>query len=153
MTTYPPLRLGLTGTDDGVLALQVDGALDYDTSGHFTAYTDQLLADHPATRVVRLHCAGLGGVDSMGLSTLLGLRRRLDAVGATLEIVERSTRLDRLLTITGTFEYLVGTDGAAEGEQEPSSAESGAAPGPGHGSEPGVDAGDQRRSRRPQERR
>ncbi|MFI7382858.1 STAS domain-containing protein [Streptomyces sp. NPDC049813] len=153
MTTYTPLDLGVTGSRDGVLTLQVDGALDYDTSALFTAYTDQALVDHPGTRVLRLHCAGLSGVDSMGLSTLLGLRRRLDARQAALEIVERSARLDRLLTITGTFDYLVGADTAAGGEQESSSAESGAGPGPGHGGEAGADAGDPQRSRRPKERR
>ncbi|GAA2313788.1 STAS domain-containing protein [Streptomyces kunmingensis] len=151
MTTYAALNLAVAEARDGALTLQVVGALDYDTSGHFTAYTSRALADHPGLRVLRLDCAGLSGVDSMGLSTLLGLRRRLDAAGASLHIAERSPRLNRLLTITGTFEYLVGADEAAEAEQESSGAESGA--GPGHGSEADSGPGDPRRTRRPQERR
>ncbi|MEV1025948.1 STAS domain-containing protein [Streptomyces sp. NPDC050264] len=129
MTTYAALNLSTSASRDGVLVLQVDGALDYDTSGYFLKYATQALADHPDTRALRLDCAGLSGVDSMGLSTLLGLRRRLDQADATLHIDERSPRLDRLLTITGTFEYLVGAAASAEAEQESKGAESESGPG------------------------
>ncbi|MFJ8826580.1 STAS domain-containing protein [Streptomyces sp. NPDC102467] len=124
MTTHAALNLESSASRGGVLTLRVTGALDYDTSGYFTRHATEALADHPATRVLRLHCAGLSGVDSMGLSTLLGLRRQLDEVGAALRIVERSPRLDRLLTITGTFEYLVGAAESTEAEQDSAAAES-----------------------------
>ncbi|WP_394428297.1 STAS domain-containing protein [Streptomyces sp. SGAir0957] len=118
MTTYAALHLTASGPRDGVLTLAVEGALDYDTSGYFTDHAGRALLDHPGIRVLRLDCSALSGVDSMGLSTLLGLRRRLDTLGAGLRIVERSARLDRLLTITGTFEYLVGAEEAAQKEQD-----------------------------------
>ncbi|MFJ9038582.1 STAS domain-containing protein [Streptomyces sp. NPDC102406] len=110
MSTYAALDLTVSAADDGALTLHVEGPLDYDTSGLFTERTDRALADHPAARVVRLDCSGLSGVDSMGLAVLLGLRRRLDGAGGTLHIIERPPRLDRLLTITGTFDYLVSVE-------------------------------------------
>ncbi|MEU6387878.1 STAS domain-containing protein [Streptomyces sp. NPDC046939] len=133
MTTYAALHLTASGPRDGVLTLAVEGALDYDTSGHFTDEAARALLDHPGLRVLRLDCSGLSGVDSMGLSALLGLRRRLDTLGASLRIAERSPRLDRLLTITGTFDYLVGAEEAAqqEQEQEPSATASATDPDPG----------------------
>ncbi|MFI0242160.1 STAS domain-containing protein [Streptomyces sp. NPDC016845] len=124
MTTYAALHLTASGPSDGVLTLTVEGALDYDTSGYFTDHVGRALMDHSGIRVLRLDCSALSGVDSMGLSTLLGLRRRLDTSGASLRIVERSARLDRLLTITGTFDYLVGAEEAAQKEPESAGAAS-----------------------------
>ncbi|WP_372346504.1 STAS domain-containing protein [Streptomyces sp. KL116D] len=42
----------------------------------------------------------------MGLSVLLGLRRRTDEAGAALALSNRPPRLNRFLEITGTLDYL-----------------------------------------------
>ncbi|MEU6845333.1 STAS domain-containing protein [Streptomyces sp. NPDC046716] len=125
---YSPFHLAVAGLRDGALTLVLAGALDYDTSDSFTAQTGRVLEDHPAARVLRLDCAGLLGIDSMGLSTLLALRRRLDGAGMTLDLTARPRNLERLLTITGTHEYLIGEPTSSQTEQEPAGAESQPAP-------------------------
>ncbi|MFD8566836.1 STAS domain-containing protein [Streptomyces sp. NPDC057694] len=125
---HTALHLADAGLRDGVLILVLAGALDYDTSDSFTRQTERILDDRPAPRVLRLDCAALTGVDSMGLSTLLALRRRLDRTGTTLDLTARPRSLERLLTITGTIDYLVGEPESPQSEQEPVGAESQPAP-------------------------
>ncbi|MER5946553.1 STAS domain-containing protein [Streptomyces sp. NPDC001904] len=125
---YASFHLAVAGLRDGVLTLVLAGALDYDTSDAFTRQAGQVLDEHPAARVLRLDCAGLLGIDSMGLSTLLALRRRLDGAGTALHLTARPRSLERLLTITGTLEYLIGEPASPQTEQEPAGAESRPAP-------------------------
>lgn len=73
------------------------------------AVTDQLTA-HPALRELHVDCAALEICDSRGLSVLLMIRRRTDALGVGLRIVRRPDTLDRMLDLTGTTAYLTGTD-------------------------------------------
>ncbi|WP_338692967.1 STAS domain-containing protein [Streptomyces sp. Q6] len=108
MSVYAALNITTAGASDGVLTVRIAGALDYDTSTHLTDYVGRALDEHHEVRVLRLDCAGLECIDSMGLSVLLGLRRRLDLAGGGLRLVGRPLRLDRMLTVTGTFEHLVG---------------------------------------------
>ncbi|MBO1330403.1 STAS domain-containing protein [Streptomyces sp. VRA16 Mangrove soil] len=120
MTLYAALNVTTLGLRDGVLRVRVAGALDYDTSEQLTRHVAQELETHPAVRTLCLDCTELGTVDSMGVSVLLSLRRRLDERGAALRLVERSARLDRLLSVTGTYEYLIGE---ATGERESTAAD------------------------------
>ncbi|MEU6843837.1 STAS domain-containing protein [Streptomyces sp. NPDC046716] len=128
MTTYPALSVTADEPRDGVLTLRVAGELDYDTDGTFTRLTDAALSARPGVGTVLLDCAELLGIDSMGLSALLTLHRRLDRDGVTLRITGRSPRLDRLLTVTGTFEHLVGEGEASEDEREQAVADAEDAP-------------------------
>ncbi|MGY0489081.1 STAS domain-containing protein [Streptomyces sp. WG-D5] len=118
MTSYAALSVTRVGATDGVLTLRVAGTLDYDTSGALAEHVERALAEHPVTRVLLLDCAGLDSIDSMGLSVLLSLRRRLDGLGAALRLTPRSARLDRLLDVTGTFGHLIGESSAAEADEE-----------------------------------
>ncbi|MGY0490319.1 STAS domain-containing protein [Streptomyces sp. WG-D5] len=115
------VQLGTAGPHDGVLGLRVTGALDFDTCDIFIRQATRILDAHPALRALELDCSHLSGIDSMGLSTLLALRRRLDKDHVTLNLTRRSARLEQLLTITGTLDYL-------HGETAPAA---GAPPGPG----------------------
>ncbi|MFD6925675.1 STAS domain-containing protein [Streptomyces sp. NPDC059944] len=86
--------------------LDMHGYLDHASVDDFlAAATSHLPA--PGLRTLRLDCGGLTGLDSMGLSTLLMLRRRTDAAGVVLHVDHRSPALERLLEITGTLDYLV----------------------------------------------
>ncbi|MFJ4716329.1 anti-sigma factor antagonist [Streptomyces sp. NPDC088785] len=122
MSAYTALSVTADAPRDGVLTLRVAGELDYETDDTFTRLTDAVLDAHPDVGVVLLDCAGLSGIDSMGLSLLLTLRRRLDRDGLALRITRRTARLDRMLRITGTFAHLAGED---EREQAVADAESG----------------------------
>ncbi|MER5948570.1 STAS domain-containing protein [Streptomyces sp. NPDC001904] len=128
MTTNTALSLTVDEPRDGVLTLKVAGELDYDTDGTFTRLTGAALDEHRGVGTVLLDCAELDHVDSMGLSALLMLRRRLDQDGLALRITGRSTRLDRLLSVTGTFEHLVGEAEPGEGRREQALADAEDAP-------------------------
>ncbi|MFJ4717349.1 STAS domain-containing protein [Streptomyces sp. NPDC088785] len=118
--TTPDLLLITSSRTGDVLTLYVSGHLDYDTSDDFTRKTAVELARHPDVRKVVVDCVGLTGVDSMGLSTLLGLRRRTDTAGAALVLARRPLRLNRMLEITGTLDHLTHGDqrsaASADGE-------------------------------------
>lgn len=75
------------------------------------AVTDRLGA-HRELRELHVDCGGLDFCDSMGLSTLLMLRRRTESLGLDLRLLNRPTPLDRMLERTGTYEYLAGADRA-----------------------------------------
>ncbi|MEV7085496.1 STAS domain-containing protein [Streptomyces sp. NPDC093085] len=112
MTTTPAHRtdgFSLTAaTSDGgtVLRLELHGYLDHDTADRFLADATARLTDAPDARLLRLDCAGLGGLDSMGLSVLLMLHRRTAAAGVRLRLDHRTAALERMLTVTGTLDHL-----------------------------------------------
>lgn len=122
MTTMPsppfrPTPLRCTATDDGArtVRLQLRGDLDYDHAEQLLVEVRRLLADHPALRELRLQCAELGTVDSMGLSILLMVHRATTAADVRLHLDHRTPALDRLLQITGTHEHFT-APAPADGE-------------------------------------
>ncbi|NEB77596.1 STAS domain-containing protein [Streptomyces sp. SID14478] len=109
MTTLPPtLRLTLVDTEDR-LRIEMSGDLDYDHAELLLGEVTDQLAARPHLTDLHLHCAGVGAVDSMGLSVLLMIARRAGEAGVRLHLEDRSARLDRLLTTTGTLDYLTAT--------------------------------------------
>ncbi|GAA4061669.1 STAS domain-containing protein [Nonomuraea soli] len=93
-------------------AFRLRGDLDYVSAEDLLTVVTARLRQAPAPREIRLDCAGLGICDSTGLSVLLVIRRRADAVGTRLHLDNRGAALNRLLDITGTREHLVaGRDG------------------------------------------
>ncbi|MEU9098423.1 STAS domain-containing protein [Streptomyces sp. NPDC048361] len=115
MTTYPSSHLRLTASDtETTVRIELRGDLDYDNADILLEAVTGKLTDHPRLRDLHLGCAGLGSVDSTGLSVLLMIRRRTDAAHVALHLEERTPALDRLLTITGSLDYLTGgANGAA----------------------------------------
>ncbi|MGW6270165.1 STAS domain-containing protein [Streptomyces sp. NPDC055060] len=102
------VTISTPGSDTGILHLELHGYLDYDTAERFLdEATAQLAAAPAALRTLRVTCADLAGIDSMGLSVLLMLHRRTTAAGVALRLHERPAALDRMLTITGTLDHLV----------------------------------------------
>ncbi|MGV9245707.1 STAS domain-containing protein [Streptomyces sp. NPDC003710] len=104
------------------IVVHVTGDLDYETCDELVRTVDAQLArwpqDGPRLTALHLGFAGLGDVDSMGLSALLTIRRRTDAAAIGLSLDERPPALQRLLEITGSLEHLTAPreDGHA-GEQ------------------------------------
>ncbi|MFE2537807.1 STAS domain-containing protein [Streptomyces sp. NPDC059371] len=121
-TGFDPAHLRLTrepSDSASAVHLDVHGYVDYESVEYFMAGAIAHLSA-PGLRALHLGCGGLNGLDSMGLSTLLMLRRRTDAAGVTLHLDHRSPALERLLEITGTLDYLV-PGHAAEADREPAS--------------------------------
>lgn len=108
MTTRPHhLRLHLTTVDvQDSVRIEVHGDLDYDSADLLLEEVTAQLSARPALTDLHLHCAGLGAVDSMGLSALLMIGRRTTVAGVRLHLDDRPARLDRLLKLTGTLDYL-----------------------------------------------
>ncbi|QIQ01499.1 STAS domain-containing protein [Streptomyces liangshanensis] len=125
MTTTPSPRLRLTTVDtDATVHIELHGDLDYDQADRLLEAVTAKLAEHPRLEDLHLHCAGLGTVDSMGLSALLMIHRRAAAAGVRLHLDDRTTTLDRLLTLTGTREHLTSFPAdAAHPSRTPLSAE------------------------------
>ncbi|MER6639023.1 STAS domain-containing protein [Streptomyces microflavus] len=106
MTTRPhQLRLTTVDAQDSV-HIEVHGDLDYDNADLLVTEVTTQLTTRPDITDLYLHCAGLGAVDSMGLSALLMIGRRTYEAGTRLHLDERPSKLDRLLGLTGTFDYL-----------------------------------------------
>ncbi|MFF3565370.1 STAS domain-containing protein [Streptomyces sp. NPDC002574] len=109
MTTRPPaLQLATVYTEDTV-HIEITGDLDCDNVELLSDEVTAQLDARPHLKDLHLHCAGIGTVDSMGLSVLLMIGRRTRAARARLHLDDRSAKLDRLLAITGTLEYLTTT--------------------------------------------
>ncbi|MCX4238543.1 STAS domain-containing protein [Streptomyces ortus] len=107
MTMLPPAPLRLTTVDtEDTVRVELDGDLDYDTADSLLTAVTATLAARPRPSDLHLHCAGLRAVDSMGLSILLMIRRRVDQAGVRLHLDDRPAALERLLTITGSLDYL-----------------------------------------------
>ncbi|MET7744534.1 STAS domain-containing protein [Streptomyces sp. NPDC005385] len=124
MTTSRPPSFTLT-VEGGVtdLVVRVDGDLDHETCDELRSTVEQnLTVRHSAGgRLLDLHLvfAGLRGIDSMGLSALLMIRRGTDAARVRLHLDERPPHLERLLEITGTLDHLTAPCRVKDGEQHP----------------------------------
>lgn len=107
MTTRPDHHLQPTTVDSqDSLRIEVRGDLDYASADLLVAEVTAGLSGQPALTDLHLSCAGLGAVDSMGLSALLMIRRRTTAAGVRLHLDDRPANLNRLLELTGTLEHL-----------------------------------------------
>lgn len=111
----PVSRLDLrTEFQQGVLTVHVGGSLEYGvTDSLVAAVTEQLDRARASGRTVRelaLDLAELTFVDSMGLASLLMVRRVTDARGVTLRLDRRPDCLDRLLRLTCTFDHLTASN-------------------------------------------
>ncbi|MFF6958973.1 STAS domain-containing protein [Streptomyces sp. NPDC008317] len=124
MTTIPPSHLRLTAVDtETTVRIELHGDLDYDNADRLLAVVSDKIADNPRLADLHLHCAGLGSTDSSGLSALLMIRRRTDEAGVRLHLDDRSSALERLLTITGTLAHLTALPATGAGAAEPSAAD------------------------------
>ncbi|WEH38458.1 STAS domain-containing protein [Streptomyces sp. AM 2-1-1] len=116
MTTTPSddFRLSTRFDAQGAVRVEMCGDLDHRCADAFLDTVVEQLAAAPGTREVRLDCTSLGTVDSSGLAALIMIRRHAEAAGVRLGLDGRRAALDRLLSVTGTLEYLTTTPMDAE---------------------------------------
>ncbi|MER6495701.1 STAS domain-containing protein [Streptomyces griseorubiginosus] len=105
MTILPPAFHLTTVETRHAVRIEITGDLDYDTADLLLEEATARLSARPCLEDLHLHCAGIGMVDSMGLSILLMIGRRANAARVRLHLDDRPAQLDRLLSITGTLEY------------------------------------------------
>ncbi len=108
MTTKPMpsdhLSLTTVDTKDRV-RIEVHGDLDRDTADLLLEEVTLRLRPQPGIQHLHLHCAELGTIDSIGMSTLLMVQRLTTAAGVRLHLDERPANLNRMLRITGTLDH------------------------------------------------
>jgi anti-anti-sigma factor len=90
--------------------LSFTGDLDYDTYGELLQLVHARLCDRPDVKHLRLDCQELDVVDSMGLAALLQIHRTAQQNGFGFHLDNIGPVLQRLLEVTGTYEYLTTPD-------------------------------------------
>lgn len=105
-------------TDAAVTRLHVAGELDYATTPDLIDTASAHL-DRDDLRELHLDFQHLTWCDSSGLAGLLLIHRRTTAAGVGLRLLNRPATLDRILTMTGTLDYL--TTSPAEESDRPES--------------------------------
>lgn len=121
MTALPELTCTWDTPADHIGRIALDGDLVNINADLVLRQVDEALSTHPGLCELHIDCGGLEVCDSRGLSVLLMLRRRAQALGIALHIVNRPRTLDRLLSRTGTAEYLTGENGSSDRQDETSS--------------------------------
>ncbi|EWC62581.1 anti-sigma-factor antagonist [Actinokineospora spheciospongiae] len=111
--TPRPLTTSWTAPDRDSVRVRLDGDLDFDTADTLLR---EVIARLPTVRALHLDMSTLGFCDSYGLSTLLMIRRHVDAADACLHLENRPAGLDRILRITNTLNHLTGS--TAEAHQQ-----------------------------------
>ncbi|MER5884135.1 STAS domain-containing protein [Streptomyces sp. NPDC001941] len=117
MTTFQPDFSLQTERQGGVVTIRVTGDLEYGVSDELVELVREELvppAGRSGPRELRVDCGATRFVDSMGLSALLMLRRIADDAGVRLVLEHFPDALLRLMDMTGTLQYLTGTESARE---------------------------------------
>ncbi|MDQ0712269.1 anti-anti-sigma factor [Streptomyces luteogriseus] len=99
------------GTGPHTVCLALTGDLDYDTCGEALRRVRTALDGRREGTDLHLDCRELQLVDSMGLSTLLGIHRCAGRDGIAFHLDGVRPALRRLLELTGTYEYLTSPSG------------------------------------------
>jgi anti-anti-sigma factor len=90
--------------DNGNAWMKLRGDLDLASTPAVRNAVVELLQS--GSRELRVDLADLGYMDSVGLSFFLSTHRRMEEEGRRLVIVNPSTPVARLLTLTGTQSFL-----------------------------------------------
>jgi anti-anti-sigma factor len=94
-----------THRDDGVVRLAVHGELDLGTS----PVLEEAVAKATGAARVELDLSAMSFMDSSGLAVLIGARRRAEDAGHQLAIAGVNDHVRRLLDLTGTTEFILGS--------------------------------------------
>ncbi|MFF5505037.1 STAS domain-containing protein [Streptomyces roseolus] len=103
-----PFAAEAVAAPDGVLHMTLAGDLTWDSADELLDTARAHVGPATAPAGLRVDCAALTLCDSTGLSALLALHRLAGAAGVPLHLDRRPPFLDRLLVLTGTYEYLTG---------------------------------------------
>ncbi|MFF2534883.1 STAS domain-containing protein [Streptomyces cyaneofuscatus] len=118
-TPHPDPSAETTAVGESRLHIALRGDLDHENADAFVRDVAARLSARPGATDLRLSCAGLDHIDSMGLSALLMIRRHTRTARVRLHLDERPAHLERLLRITGTLDHLTGPDGTERGAGSP----------------------------------
>jgi anti-anti-sigma factor len=119
MTSIPELTYTWDTPSVHIGRLVLAGSVVYANADELLQAVTDRLAAQGGLRELHIDCAGLDICDSMGLSTLLMLRRRTESLGLDLRLLNRPSPLDRMLERTGTYDYLTGPTEARREDREP----------------------------------
>jgi anti-anti-sigma factor len=86
-------------------SVRVAGDLDYETTDDFVDVASQLIAQQNTMSDLHLDFSELTFLDSAALSGLVLVHRRASQAGVALHLDHRPAFLDRVLQVTGLFEY------------------------------------------------
>ncbi len=86
-------------------SVRVTGDLDYETTDDFVDVASQLIAQQNTMSDLHLDFSELTFLDSAALSGLVLVHRRASQAGVALHLDHRPAFLDRVLQVTGLFEY------------------------------------------------
>ena len=102
MTSRYPFSISSTSSLGGVTVVTL-GEVDLETAPRLR---DEVLQHLRPGVTVRLDLGGVTFMDSSGLQALLASLRRASLVGAELQLVQVSSRVQRLFELTGTTRLL-----------------------------------------------
>jgi len=85
--------------------VRVAGDLDYETTDDLVDVASQLIAQQNTMSDLHLDFSELTFLDSAALSGLVLVHRRASQAGVALHFDHRPAFLDRVLQVTGLFEY------------------------------------------------
>ena len=98
------LRINVSQAEEGVVTIAVTGELDLATASLIGDTFDRIDSAQPVH--VHLDLSGVNFCDAAGLSAFLAADRLLRATGGRLTLIQPSTQIRRLLTITKLDEIL-----------------------------------------------
>lgn len=79
------MPIAITRTDDGeITTLHLDGRLEHEEAQELKAFVDAIVEEHRTQ--VTLDLARLDLIDSMGVAALVGLYKRVRAIGGTVTV-------------------------------------------------------------------
>ncbi|MFB8104508.1 MULTISPECIES: STAS domain-containing protein [Streptomyces] len=116
-TPRPDTAAETTAAGENRLHIPLHGDLDHENADTLVRDVTARLAARPGASDLRLDCAGLGHIDSMGLSALLMIHRHARAARVRLHLDDRPAHLERLLRLTGTLDHLTGQGGTQRGTE------------------------------------
>jgi anti-anti-sigma factor len=94
--------------------VRVAGDLNYQTTTDLVDAVTELVARQPGLAHLHLDFSELEFCDSAGLSGLILIERQTSRAGIDLHLEQRPAVLDRILDISGTFEYLVSSSSRSD---------------------------------------
>jgi anti-anti-sigma factor len=96
----------VTVPDPNTLTVHLAGELTFETDDDLDGLIAGHLRELPDVREIVLDCTAITEIDSMGLSILLMIKRRAQQADIRLRLDNRPARLERMLSLTGTYAYL-----------------------------------------------
>ncbi|ALG12036.1 STAS domain-containing protein [Kibdelosporangium phytohabitans] len=104
----PAFTATISTSEPHTLKVHVGGELTFGNAEDLDALIAEQLLRLPEVRDLFIDCADVAAVDSMGLSVLLMVKRRAQQANAQLHLDNRPARLERMLTLTGTYAHFTG---------------------------------------------